>query len=191
MNSLDKLDDVKLVELMQRGNEDAFSAIFNRYWKRLISLAYSHTKDKYLAEEIVQDIFFSLWKRRDTVKIDSLSAYLATAVKFSVFKNVLHNTRRTKIIDSIKPISHSDITEESINAKFLQEYIDGIVEELPEKCRLVYIYSRHQGLSIREISQEMSISEKTAEAHLTKALKVLRLNLKEFLAVSCILHHLL
>ena len=72
-----------------------------------------------------------------------------------------------------------DEEEEKIYARFLKEYVEGIVEQLQEKCRLVFEYSRRDGLTIPEISEKMNISPKTAEAHLTKALKTIRLNLKQ------------
>ena len=76
-------------------------------------------------------------------------------------------------------VSGNDLLEDKINAKFLQDYIDGIVEQLPEKSRLVYNYSRKKGLSNAEIAREMRISQKTVEGHLTKVLKTLRLSVKE------------
>ena len=181
--------DSDILQQLAVGEESAFTEIYNRYWRKLIALAYSHTKDKYLAEEIVQEVFLSLWNRRETVEIKTLGGYLATAIKFSVFKHTYNSGRRAKIIERFSSAQTADLPEEIVHAKFLQEYINGIVEQLPEKCRLVYSYSRNEGLSIKEISTQMAISEKTAEAHLTKALKVLRLNLKEFLIVLFIINY--
>jgi RNA polymerase sigma-70 factor (family 1) len=178
---LNKFDDNEILSSLLKGSEDAFTVIYNRYWRRLIGLAYSYTKDKFVAEEIVQEVFLSLWQRKDKIQITSLSAYLATAVKFAVFKHLYSQKRRGEILNQIPLQSSLEWIEEKIDAKFLQEYINGIVEILPEKCRYVYLQSRTKGLTIPEIAQQMSISEKTAEAHLTKALKFIRINLKEML----------
>jgi RNA polymerase sigma-70 factor (family 1) len=190
MTSFAGLSDIETLQLLVNGEDSAFTEIYNRYWRKLIALAYSHTKDKFLAEEIVQEVFLSLWNRKDTVKIESLSSYLATAIKFSVFKSVYNTNRRSKIIEKLSFHSSPDLPEEIVHAKFLQEYLNGIIEELPEKCRIVYLQSRQQGLSIKEIALEMSISEKTVEAHLTKALKVLRVSLKQFLIALFIMKYL-
>jgi len=151
-----------------------------------MGIAYNHTKNRFSAEEIVQEVFFSLWKRKDDLAINSLNAYLATAVKFSIFKQI----RQTKLHSELVELNYDkgayDILEDQINAKFLQEYIDGIVEKLPEKCRQVYIYSRQAGLKNAEIAHQMGIGEKAVEAHITKALKILRLNLKEIGILMCI-----
>lgn len=164
----------------------AFSAIYDKYWKLLIGLAYNHTKNKYAAEEIVQEVFLSLWKRKNVLAINSLNAYLATAVKFSIFKQLRQTKLHSELIETnYKPAGYDEL-EDQINAKFLQEFIDGIVEELPTKCRQVYIYSRKEGLNNAEIAMQMNIGEKAVEAHITKALKILRLNLKELGILTCI-----
>lgn len=171
--------DSKLTTLLSRGDEAAFTEIYNRYSEKLLAIAYQYTKDKNFAEEVVQEVFSGLWERRSQLKIDMLSAYLATAIKFSVFRTVQRQRRRAEIVELNYKVNEADLLEETIHAKFLQEYINGIVEQLPEKCRLVYKYSRNKGLTNAEISEEMEIAEKTVEAHMTKALKALRNNLKE------------
>ncbi|PWK77103.1 RNA polymerase sigma-70 factor (ECF subfamily) [Mucilaginibacter oryzae] len=172
-----QLSDEELLQLLVEQDTRAFSEIYNRYWSRLIAMAYSHTKEKFAAEEIVQEIFLSVWARRDVIRIDSLKAYLATAVKFSVFKYHYNQTRNAKVLGALNH-APPPLTDEIVHARFLEEYINGIVEQLPEKCRIIYKHSRNKGMSAKDIAQEMSIAEKTVEAHLTKALKTLRLNLK-------------
>lgn len=178
MSSYSDLSDQQLLSLLSIGDELAFSELYKRYWKRLLAIAYHHTKDKTLAEEIVQEIFISLWTRKSTLPIDSLEAYLGTAVKFAVFKFFYRQKRRSEIENETCAKDQSFLSEQQIEARFTQEYINGLVEQLPEKCRLVFKYSRISGLSIPEISREMNIAEKTVEAHLTKGLKMLRFNLK-------------
>lgn len=177
-----KMDDHlenELIAALTLGSESAFTKIYEHYWLKLLALAYSHTKNKQIAEGIVQDVFISVWNRRTTLKIQSLSNYFAIAVKFSVFKYKQREQRRREI--ELENCKSEDYTQEDkmIEARFLEEYFKGVVEQLPEKCRMVFNYSRVQGLSNREIAQEMSVSEKTVEAHLTKAIKALRVSLKD------------
>jgi len=170
--------DSDLVESLKRGNDAAIAEIYNRYWRKLLAIAFNHTKDKIAAEEIVQEVLIKLWDKRANVKIDSLPNYLATATKFSVLTAIHRQKRRADIALSVYGQTLHDFDDEKIYARFLQEYIDGVVEKLPEKCKLVFKYSREEGRSIPQISVEMNIAEKTAEAHLTKALKVIRLSLR-------------
>ncbi|NQX38369.1 RNA polymerase sigma-70 factor, ECF subfamily [Pedobacter steynii] len=169
--------DQELLEELRLGNRVAFTELFNRYWKKLLAVSYAYTKDRSSAEEIVQEVFIGLWNRKDQLNIKTLEPYLATAVKFSVFKSIHQQKRREELTMLNYQTELVALDEEKIHAKFLQEYIDGIVEQLPEKCRLVFKYSRNDGLSIPEIAAEMNIAEKTVEAHLTKALKTIKKDL--------------
>lgn len=190
MKSGPNFDENNVLELLTQGDTNAFTEIYNKYWRTLIALAYSHTKDKFLAEEIVQEVFLSLWNKKGAIKINSLSAYLGTAVKFSIFKfhhrETLHSGVKEKIM---KSAASAELQDDLFDYKFLQEYVNGIVDQLPEKCRLVYKLSREKEMSVREIAQEMHISEKTVEGHLTKALRVLRLNLKEIMILVFLIRH--
>ena len=185
MTQYNAINEVDLLARLSGGDEHAFTEIYNLYWKRLIALAYSYTRDKFQSEEIVQEVFMSLWNRKNTLEIKSINAYLATSVKFAVFRHISRSNRKEQIIENIakdgRVFSSYNLPDELFHVKFLEEYVNQIVEELPEKCRLVYISSRKQEMTIPEIAAEMNIADKTVEAHLTKALKTLRLNLKDVL----------
>lgn len=173
--------DLELLDLLKSGEEEAFTEIYNRYWKRLLSIAYNICKDKSIAQEIVQDIFTCIWIKKSSLNINCLNSYLSTAVRLSVFKLIYRQKRRLEIESQNCKDELSTMSEDQIDARFTQEYINGLVEKLPEKCQLVFKYSRNAGLSIAEISMELGISEKTVEGHLTKGLKSIRLSLKNSL----------
>jgi RNA polymerase sigma-70 factor (ECF subfamily) len=167
-----------LVRELQSGSAAAFGEIYDRYWKILLAIAFSRLADRQASEEAVQEVFLSLWARREDVLIESLQAYLATAVKFTVFRQLLNEKRRKDLLEQNYHPHKEQFEETKIYGKFLEEYIQGIVETLPGKCKLVFKYSREEGMTIPEIAKEMNISVKTAEAHLTKALRILRGSLK-------------
>lgn|SRR5690606_14022494 len=170
--------DIEFKAAWDAGNERAFVTIYDTYWSQLLAIAYRLTQDKEQSEEIVQEVFVSLWRRRHEVKIESVSAYLATAVKFSTFKMMQRTRRQRDLQVEFAPADLHD-EEKAIEAKFLKEYLDGVVEELPERCRLVFRMSREQSMSHKEISAELAISEKAVEAQITKALRVLKLSLRK------------
>jgi RNA polymerase sigma-70 factor (ECF subfamily) len=172
------LSDVELVRALQTGSATAFKIIYERYWKLLLAMAFNRLNDKQASEEAVQDVFLSLWARREEVDIVSLPAYLATAVKFTVLRQLDKERRRQVLLREHYTPSLLQWEETGIYGKFLQEYVEGIVETLPDKCQLVFRYSREGGLSIPEIASKMNLSIKTVETHLTKALKTLRLSIK-------------
>ncbi|SKA41185.1 RNA polymerase sigma-70 factor, ECF subfamily [Chitinophaga eiseniae] len=177
MNRYETPSDADLMLSLREGDSCAFTEIYHRYWKQLLAVAYLHCKDKTMAEEIVQEVFISLWNRRSELYIDNINAYLATAVKLSVFKQYARQKRRDEIKEQVAAPDITTFDEEQIYTRFLQQQINGVVEVLPEKCRLVFKLSREEGLTIPEVARSMGIAEKTAEAHLTKALKVLKLRL--------------
>lgn len=184
MYNYDVLEDIELTNLLCAGDEDAFTEIYNRYWKRLFSVAANKIKDLDEAEEIVQDIFVSLWKRRSELcVINTLSAYLGVSVKYRVIKLLDKRSNQQKFTNYSKVTVNEldNSTEEWLEFEELRSQISKFVAELPAKCRLVYQLSRETGFSQKQIAEEMGISEKTVEAHLTKALKTLRTRLSQFL----------
>lgn len=186
MNRYALSSDTELTVLLKQGDEVAYTEIYNRYSRKLMAMGYNYAKDSTLAEEIVQEVFIQLWEKRRNVEINTLSAYLATAIKFSVFR-VIQRKRRQEAIAQEHYVKEEVVyDDERIYAKFLEEYVNGITEELPKKCRLVFHYSRNLHMSNKEISEELNIAEKTVEAHLTKAIKNVRKGL-EGLGISTIL----
>jgi RNA polymerase sigma-70 factor (family 1) len=174
-----QLDDCELLLLMQKGKEPAFTEIYNRYWERLVATGYYYTRTKQAAEEIVNDVLIGLWLRREELVIRSLSAYLGTAVKFAVFKALARKKRRDEILAGQSIGEGHNETEQHLDALFLKDYLEGVVEQLPEKARLAFKYSREEELSINEIAGKMELSPKTVEYHMTKALKAIRNSIRK------------
>lgn len=171
--------DGQLLNLLREGEYDAFNEIYNRYWDKLLAIAFTHTRDQSTAEDIVQNLFVNLWKRKEDLRIDNLEHYLAKAIKFSVFKEYYRKRKReTGFLKKWSPEKEEDM-EMQIEAKFLEEYIHGMVDKLPPKCGLVFKLSRIQHLRNHEIAERLEIAPKTVEAHLTKALKTIRQELNE------------
>ena len=186
------LSDADLLLLITDGNEAAFTEIYNRYWERLVATGYYYTRSKEAAEEIVNDVLMGLWLRRASLAIHSLPAYLGTAVKFAVFKAMARNKKRKQVLggqlsNETEAAAHND-TQQQLDAIFMDEWLRGVVEQLPEKARLVFVYSRDEALSIKEIAGKMDLSPKSVEYHLTKALKIIRDSIR---TLSIFLHSFL
>lgn len=191
MNFNKTATDDQLVFSLKQGEEGAFTEIYSRYSAKLLAIAFNYCRHPNLAEEIVQEIFMSLWERRKSLEIKSLNAYLGTAVRFSVFKQIYARKKREELAKENYKIETTVIEEDKIYAKFLDEYIRGIVDTLPQKCRLVFRYSRDLHMTNKEIAKEMNISEKTVESHMTKALKTIRKNLTNSSAHTLLIYSFL
>lgn len=167
-----------LVRDLKKGDKQAFAEIYHLYWEKLLATGYLFSKDKQAAEDIVHEVMISLWERRNEVEIESLSSYLGTAVKFSVFKMLTRQKRQREIAAGLVPLEAASDIEERLDGKFLEEYTQGIIEKLGVQTRVIFEYSREEKLPVKEIAGKMNMSGKAVEYHLTKALKALRDSLK-------------
>lgn len=168
-------DDGRLVSLLAQGDELAFTELFDRYWERMVYRAFDKLGSRPDAEEAVQEVFFELWKRREHIRpVERFDLYLAAAVKYKVLRHLAQRHRRAAVEAGVTTAPNTEETALYLEFHELKKQIESTVRALPEKCRLVYRLSREQGLSTAEIADTLNISPKTAEAHLTKALKTLR-----------------
>lgn len=179
LNPLCHTTDQQLIEQLPH-KEQAFTEIYNRYWDKLLYVASIKLKNITIAEEIVQDVFLDLWKRREHVAITgSLEAYLSVAVKYRIINTHAKIKREQDYLNNQLIVPRS--TEPWLDEKELQKNYQKLVSQLPEKCRITYQLSREEGLSLKEIAGKMSVSQKAVEANLTRSLKLLRFGLRKIL----------
>jgi len=179
------LTDVELLDLLKEDSKGAFTEIYNRYWKKLLTVAANKLKSVDDAEEVIQDIFIVLWNRRAELEIKSaLASYLAVSVKYRVIKILDKYYHQQKYINSlVHDHCVDDSTQEWLQFQELKEQMSVLVAALPEKCRIVYQLSRNSHFSQKEIAAELQISEKTVEAHIGKAIKTLRAGLTTYMRI--------
>ncbi|WP_052143608.1 RNA polymerase sigma-70 factor [Wocania ichthyoenteri] len=188
MNSdnIKTISDEELVLLMQNGNHSAYKELYNRYWLNLFRIAYSKIGDKDICENIIQDIFTNLWVRREKIILSKkLSAYLHTALKYVIINhfNAINVRRKYSAEKSKIKNINSYNTERLVAYNELYTAIENEVNNLPNRCAEVFRLSRYENLSNKEIAKKLEISPKTVENQITKAIKVLRLHLKEVLSL--------
>lgn len=172
------LEDNELLELVKLSDGKAFDEVYQRYWRKLYALAYYHLKDSSEAEDVVQEIFVSLWASRERANIRSLYAYLATATKYAVFNHFSQPGGKTTSLESL--MNSQDAALSPADSRLMEREIREEISKLPEKCRLVFRYSREEGLCNKSISEKLNISTKAVEKHITRALRQLRVQLKHF-----------
>jgi RNA polymerase sigma-70 factor (ECF subfamily) len=184
LNSLANYTNAQLIQLLETGDERAFSTLYDRYWKKLYAIAFNRLKESSSAEDIVHDVFVGLWSNRQTVQINNIEHYLAVAVKYAVLnrlkKEIREKEKRSAAITE-SPVIDFQLVETSIDNKKLLEKIWQEVESLPEKCRLIFIYSRKGGMPVKEIAQKLKLSPKTVENQLGKAVRHLKVAARSIL----------
>lgn len=184
MEKYNDLSDEELIVLLKKSDEQALSALYFRYWDKLLSVAVRRLDDLTEAEEIVQDIFINVWDRRGDLELKyRFETYLAVAVKYRVINRLDHNYRkRMREANAFLPAMQSlPSSEELVLEKELMARLEVAIKKLPEKCRVIYRMSREEGKTNRQIGEELGLSEKTVEGHMTKALKNLRGSLSTFM----------
>ncbi|MCY4781505.1 RNA polymerase sigma-70 factor [Sphingobacterium sp. UT-1RO-CII-1] len=153
---------------------DSFADLFQDYWQRMYLFALKTTEDEEDAKEIVQDVFKSLWERREVLAIKDVERYLLRSVKLRTFEHIRNKVRRQKHHDYIRTESMSVYEEDSLSIKELQHKLRQIIDSLPQRCKHVFQMSRDQGLTNKEIAQQLLISERAVEYHISRALVTLR-----------------
>lgn len=176
----DSHTDNELLQLLQQNDDDAFTAIYLRYWDKLTVVAVNRLGNLEEAREVVQEVFCNLWRRREQLEINhTLNTYLATAVKYEVFKRFAVKSRHRRLqkqaLDTWQEAAED--TLDHLHANELQSELFTLVKTLPEKCRIVFQLSRDKGYTQKQIAAELGIAEKTVEAHLSAALRKLRVGL--------------
>jgi len=180
LNNLRDDDESQIVRSLSKGNLLAFNTLFKEYSGRLYRFAYGYLRSEEESEELVQEVFTIVWeKRRDLRAESSFKSYLFT-IAFNIIRK--HFRSRKYMSDYLREGITSDLdmnTSQKISYDSLYGYLTELVEKLPLRRREIFIKSRFEGYSIREISDELNLSHKTVENQLTDALKFIRASLKE------------
>ncbi len=171
------ISDSELLPLLSKGDEKAFTEIYNRYWEKLLFLGSIKLRSLAVAEELVQDIFLDLWNRRAELNITgSLESYLAVSMKYKVINAQVRLMRTEKHLKEAGSIANlqRNTTEEWVQFQELRQRLSALVSKLPERCRITYELKNETGLSQKQIADRLNISEKAVEANLARAMKALR-----------------
>jgi RNA polymerase sigma-70 factor, ECF subfamily len=180
-------EELNILERIKNGDKEAFETVFRAYYQSLCLFSLRYLKRIDLAEEIVQDIFVTIWEKRSGLQFEtSLKAYLYRAVHNNSLKFLQHQKVVDKHIQYVidqkeqyyyEPLNNLQVGEVS-------RLLENAFAAMPQKTREIFALSREEGLKYAEIAEKMNISIKTVEAHMGNALKILRENLKEYLNVS-------
>ena len=170
---------------MKRTNNNitAFDSLYKEYYLLLVNYAHKFVKDGATSEDLVQDLFIEVWNKKDDLDMEAISIkfYLFRAIKNRIInhiqrkKNELSITSEDEKADNL--IAEALLVEPPLNSllyKDVKEAIRTCVDTLPEKCKEVFKYSRVMNRKNKEIAEELNISEKTVEKHITSALKQIR-----------------
>lgn len=176
MNQL-SVDEKILVSNLKKGDRKAFEQIFKKYAERIYYFSIKYLKLKEDAEEITQEVFVRLWNRRFDLKTElSFSSYLFMIAKNAVIDMLRKRQKESLFNEDINSNIESPLYEDnkSVEYKELNEIIQNSIKDLPVKRRQIYLLSRDEGLTYKQIAEKLDISIKTVESHMRLALQQLK-----------------
>ena len=182
-----------LIQGLQCGDKDIFECIFEENYKNLVLYAKKFVIETETARDLVQDVFIYLWDKREKLTIDkSLSSYLFRAVHNSCINHLKRESTKDnyvrkfllRINHEMQPARKEENVHEILVHKDLSERIEVIIEGLPEQCKNIFRMSRYRGLKNKEIAEIYSISPRTVETQIYRALKILKEKLSPYTSLT-------
>lgn len=171
-------DEHLLFALLRQGDESAFKKIYNHYWPALYSAAYKRFPEKEKCQDIIQNVFADLWNRRSEVNLTNPRAYLHTATRFQVLKQLARAPKNTFFSQQFEEQLISPLTtDSSILEKESSVLVECFILALPKKRREIFLLHYHEGLSTAKIAVKLNVSRKTVQNQLTTVSHALRLKL--------------
>ncbi len=181
VNLKNEIESKHILERLKQGDRIAFDFVFKLYWDPLLIYLSKLVKDRTDAEDLLQNIFVNLWNKAQSSEIQHLHTWLYGAARKSAL--FYHRTQgnQKKLIASILDyiqVEGFSLSEQQ-QGKELQQIIDREIEQLPAKMKEVFILSRQEQLSYKEIAERLEISDQTVKKQISNALSILRNNLKK------------
>ena len=185
--------DEKLMQEIKADNMFAFDMLYNKYSKRLYKFAYSILKSSEESENIVQDVFLSLWENRNKVEKDSSVKYYVFTIAYnSAISIIRKKARESQFIEYLKSLQ--DLNQEPINIELeyneLTDKLNDIINHLPDRQKAVYLLHKVEGLKYIEIAERLNISVNTIESHMSRALKTIRKKLGNYSLIAILFWYL-
>lgn len=179
-----EIEEQSINALLAKRDESAFEQVFKTYYKNLHAYALTMVKDEDQAEECVQQVFYKLWERSESLSFSgSIAAYLYRAVHNESLNYLKHlkvrSNHQMHVVHRMK--NEADHGSGKMMTRELETRFKEALNDLPEQCRTIFQMSRFEELKYREIADKLDISVKTVENQMGKALKILRAKLIEFL----------
>lgn len=187
MNNYKALNDLELVKLIKKDDDDAFGELYKRYWRDMYLNACKIMRDEEVAQDVVQEVFVSLWNRRMDLNIQHVRSYMQQSTRFAVLKSIRSQKVNDRFYIRLRQITTELVEEQPLLFKEQHMVLNELISKLPQDCQETFRMSRDEQLTYKQIAQKLEVSEKTVEKRMTKSLKFLRENLTLELCVGILL----
>lgn len=180
------LQDQRLLRSLAGRDEKALRELYDRYWEPLYLRAFKVLGDEKSSEDVIQEVFIDLWEKRKFNRIEDLSAYLFQSVKYKTLMTLRYNKIQDRHLEVFRQISPGVTEDHVLQMRELREEIHHHLTGLPPRCREVFYKSRFEHLANDEIAEQLNISKRTVETHISHALRYLR-GVKELLVLLVVI----
>lgn len=171
--------DEEYINGLKKGNNAIFKALFNHYYRLLVAVSFKTLQEVELAESVVQDVFVNLWNNREKSNISNLKAYLVISVKNRSLNEIAKQKSFLKYKKEMEASDIDNFTENQPDTDLLEK-IMMVIDSLPDQQKKVFKMNRLDGLKYSEIAENLGLSIKTVEAHMSKALSFTREKLMSY-----------
>ena len=180
----------ELVKLLKKGDMVAFNAIYNKYCYKLHEFVFMYLKQEEDAEEIVQEVFVKIWESRNKLDVySSFEAFLFTIAynaTISLLRKRVSENKSREYLKSLQQIDAAEQVIDEIQFKELDQKVQSLLEQLTPRQKEIYLLSREDGLTHKEIAGKLNISESTVNNHLVTTLKYLKSHIDSSLAINAL-----
>lgn len=168
------------IEALRHGDHGTFRMIFDDHYEGLCQYAFTILKDMDEAEDIVQSMFIKIWEQRMSIEIkQAIRPYLFKSVYHKCMNFIEHSVVKQKYQDYGLHLTKNDVQHPEVFYQEMEENVRDAINKLPPQCRLIFILSRYEELRYSKIAERLDISINTVENQISKALKILRTELKD------------
>jgi RNA polymerase sigma-70 factor (ECF subfamily) len=184
----------ELVKLLKKGDLVAFDTIYNKYSHKIYEFVLRYLKQDEDAEEIVQEVFIKIWESKSKIDIHlSFESFLFTIAyntSISLLRKRVSETKSREYLRSLQQINTTDDAIEEIKFKELNDKLESLVNKLTPRKKEIYLLSRVDGFTHKEIAHKLNISENTVKNHIVTTLKFLKSHIDSSLAVNLLFLYL-
>ncbi len=183
----------ELLRQFKANDKNAINLLYEKYSKRLYGFAFAYLKTEADSLDIVQEVFINVWNKRNELRNDTnLEAYLFTVARNSIISTFRKKITEKQYFEYLKTVAvlHHSTTEETLDYEALSERLNELVTQLPEQRRLIFKMSKEKGMSNKAIANELQISVKTVEDHMTKARHFLKKQLTEYGIIAILFYEM-
>lgn len=164
-----------LLRRLKQGDESAFTAIYNIYWKQLFYVAHKRLHSLEDSKEILQTVFFTLWEKRAQLEIIDLNFYLAAMTRHAVYKHLARQKRgKVYLLEQVDPNAKVASSTADYENKFFLQLLNKFSDSLPEKYRIVFVQHKLLDKPIDEIATQLGVSPRTVEGYVSKVMSIMR-----------------